>query len=417
MAVMTTFSAMDAALKVQKFLTDVARQSINADVFEANSDRMILANGESGATIPQSIYIKLDASVNDANSVKVPLMQELTAAPGTGLTSPVGTEENITFRYFTMYYNNVFKTVITQRYGIQSRDYLPYLGQKVDGALADLLGTYFKQVDGLYKRQALIETYSDNLTATPVSATAQFHPNWYLPTVAFGSQPTWVYTAATWATTLATAVHGLATDATTAGDVVYFQRLEAYARTVKHIKPVDLGDGTDGYCVVLPTPVATRLKSPAAVTGFTSLGQLFTTAAGFPPEMKLRWPGAIGKIGGLVFVEDARFPTLTVGGSSPNYTLTVNFAPLGLGSDGRDMSSTAFLVGFLLGQGAIYEWTPEPFHWEYNYEEYDRNVGAGLFKGTGYQAPVFIQTTSPQSSTTAQNFGSIALVFSNPSTF
>ena len=411
---MTAYNSIDAAIQVKKFLTDVARQSIPVDVFESNSERMVIT-GDTDAQIPTSIYIKIDASANDAHSVVVPLMEELSGAETTGSTSQIGAEENIGFRSFTMFCNNVSHAIITERYGLAAHDYLPYLGANASAKMADLMGTYFKQVDGRYKRQALLTGFSGNLTAAPVSKVAHWAPNWFVPKIAYGSQPSWDDTLATMTEAIGDAIETRGSSASDSswGDVLYLQQLEDYARTVKCIKPIDFGDGSDGYVVVLPSSTIRRLKDPTATTGVAKLGQLFVDGASFSPEMKMRFPSAIGKVGGLVLVSDPRNPTILRAGSNGSWTLAAAYAPYGRGSDTRSTGTdvNTSLVGSLLGAGALYEWNPEPFHWEYNYEEYDRKVGAGLFKNVGYQIPTFQKTGTADS---AQNFGSIVLPLANP---
>ena len=414
---MTSLATIETTIKVKKFLTDVARQAIPVDVFESNSDRMVVT-GDSDAQIPKSIYIKLDAGIEKGtNTVQVPLMEELSGDETTGTTSQVSREENIGFRSFTMYYNSVSHAIVTGRYGVQANDYIPYIGENASSTMADLMGTYFQQIDGKYKRQALLQCFSGNLTAAPTSLTAHWSPNWYVPRVANGSQPSWDDAKATMTEAIGDAIESRGSSASTSswGDVVFFQQLEDYARTVKCIKPVALGDGTDGYVAIVPSTTILRLKDPSATSGVSKLGQLFVDGASFPPEMLMRFPGALGKIGGIILVSDPRFPTITKAGSDTAWTLTPYFAPTGNAADPRnftkDTTGACSHVGFLLGAGALYEWNPEPFHWEYNYTEYDQQVGAGLFKGVGYQIPTFQKTGTADS---AKNYGSIVFPLAYP---
>jgi len=433
---MTSLATIETTIKVKKFLTTVARQSIPVDVFETNSDRMVIT-GDSDAQIPQSIYIKLDAGIEKGtNTVQVPLMEELSSDETIGTTSQVGREENIGFRSFTMYYNNVSHAIVTGRYGVQANDYIPYIGENASSTMADLMSTFFKQIDGKYKRQALLETYSYNLKAAPTSLTPHLAPNWFVPKVSYANQPTWLDVntggTSTFTGTSKNVIDGNGTglveslaDALTTrdgavgdsswGDVVFFQQLEDYARTQKCIKPVDLGDGTDGYIAIVPSTTILRLKDPTATSGVAKLGQLFVDGASFPPEMRMRFPGALGKIGGIILISDPRFPTITRAGADGSFDLTIAYAPIGKSTDLRDLAKlngpTKSHVGFLLGAGALYEWNPEPFHWEYNYTEYDQQVGAGLFKGVGYQIPIFQKTGTADS---AFNYGSICFPLANP---
>lgn len=52
-------------------------------------------------------------------------------------------------------------------------------------------------------------------------------------------------------------------------------------------------------------------------------------------------------------------------------------------SDPRDLTTAGRQVGFVYGKRALCEWMPEKFHWEWEYEWYDKFFGSGLFLSVG----------------------------------
>jgi hypothetical protein len=58
------------------------------------------------------------------------------------------------------------------------------------------------------------------------------------------------------------------------------------------------------------------------------------------------------------------------------------------------------------------EWMPEDFHWEYDYEMYDKFFGSGIFCGVGIKMPIH-DVTGGDSNTEQQN-SSIVVPFSQP---
>jgi hypothetical protein len=156
------------------------------------------------------------------------------------------------------------------------------------------------------------------------------------------------------------------------------------------------------------------------------MGGVWRDVAYFDKDVKMHFPGLIGQLGGLRIVEDQRYPTLTLGGSASNsdyltdseadYTLTAQYRGMGRADDGssdpRDKSASARQCGFLLGQAALCEWMPEGFHWEWEYEQYDKFFGSGIFCSVGIKQPIFDVTGGD--ATTVQQDGSIVLPFAMP---
>ena len=156
-------------------------------------------------------------------------------------------------------------------------------------------------------------------------------------------------------------------------------------------------------------------------------------ASALPSEVWKKYPNKIGKFNDLLIVEDMRYPTLSLGGSASygqtgtgyrydsdsgiDYTMTAQYRGMGRADDGssdpRDKSSSARQVGFLLCQGAICEWMPEGFHWEWEYEQYDKYYGSGIFCSVGMKQPIFDNSDGidDDDDRTVQQDGSAVLPF------
>jgi hypothetical protein len=81
-------------------------------------------------------------------------------------------------------------------------------------------------------------------------------------------------------------------------------------------------------------------------------------------------------------------------------------------SDPRDKSANARLIGFLLGKAALCEWMPENFHWDWEYEQYDKYFGAGVFCSVGIKSPIYTMTNA--GNVNIQQLSSIILPFAQP---
>jgi hypothetical protein len=96
--------------------------------------------------------------------------------------------------------------------------------------------------------------------------------------------------------------------------------------------------------------------------------------------------------------------------------MTAQYRGMGRADDGssdpRDKTTSARLVGFLLGKACLCEWMPEGFHWEWEYEQYDKYFGSGIFMSVGIKNPMFDLTGGD--ATNVQQDNSIVLPFAYP---
>jgi len=410
---------LDVQLQIELYLTDVQREALPEEIFDKLGADYIYSVGEDAPDLPNAMYLKLDAKADEGRTCKVPLQKELSNPPTLGSTGDQRlNEEDWIMKYFRMEYTDVSHATTNQKYGVEALTKDPY---KIFEYRATAMGKYYKQYYGKMRRQALTENHSENLEQAPHFLTPGWNVHWYVPNVTNWAQPAYHTSYATHTNNIVTALLSAGTGQNAAGTVVYFQRLEEWARTEKFIVPLEFEDGTNGYVVILPSPTARWMKNPT--TGFGTLGALYTDSSKFSPEVKLMFPGLIGQVGGLRFVEDPRYATLTLGGSASGstgagagYSMTAQYRGMGNADDGssdpRDKSANARLLGWLCGKACLCEWQPEGFHWEWEYVQYDKYFGSGVFCSVGIKSPIYTMTgaTSPN----IQQMSSICLPFAQP---
>jgi hypothetical protein len=410
---------LEAQLQIEIYLTDVQTEALPEEIFDRLEADYIYSVGEKAPDLPNSIYLKLDAKADEGRTCKVPLLKELVENPTLGsLGDQRLNEEDWITKYFRMEYTDISHATTNMKYGVEAITKEPY---KIFEYRTKGLGKYFKQYFGKMRRQALLEGHAENLGEAPHFLPDEWSPNWYVPNTTNQQQPAYDTNYVTHTQNIVTALNIQGTGQNAAGTVVYFQRLEEWARTEVFINPIDFEDGGDGYTVLIPTPTARWMKNPTV--GFPTLGPIWRDAQAFSQEIRFMYPGLLGQLGGLRFVEDPRYPTLTPGGSaSPSpgggggFTMTAQYRGMGRADDGssdpRDKTATSRIVGFLLGKAALCEWMPENFHWEWEYEQYDKYFGSGIFMSCGIKQVQFDRTVATNA--TMQQDGSIVLPFAWP---
>ena len=409
---------LDSELQIQIFETDVYQESLPNDIFDSLSGQVNFEQGQKQVSLPEACYLKLTAAADEARTVMIPMIKELSGDPSLGSDADQRKhEEDIITKNFKMQYTDVSHATSNQSYGITARDKIPYgLFEK----RVPLLGSYFKQYFGKMRRQMLLEGQSENLLEAPHNNDPTLNPNWFVPNIDDPDQVPWDSTLSTFENNLVEAMLHAGVGESAAVSVRYLQRLEDWAFAKKFIEPLTFEDGLQGFICVLPLPQVTWLKHPVNAK---ALGQIYRDVTALPKEVAMHYPGMVGDIGRLRIVADMRYPTLTLGGTTSysgggGGTLTPQSRGMGNADDGssdpRDTSAHAREVGFLLGQRFGCEWMPEKFHWEWNFEQYDKYFGSGLFCSVGMKLVTFDRGASSKDEGTLQHNGSIVLPFAKP---
>ncbi len=422
-------ATLDQELIIETYLTDIRREYLPNDIFDTLSSEYINPTGDEPRALPNSIYLKLSAEIDQGRTCKVPMIKELSAPPTIGANGDQRlNEEEFQTKWFKMEYTDLSHATTNQAYGVYARDKAPY---KIFEYRAQGLAKYFKQYFGKMRRQALLELQSENLEDAPLFNAAGFSPNWFFPNRPFSQQPAYCRNKLDWTDRIVATLHASGTGVNACASLNYFTQLERWARDEALITPIEFEDGSDGYIVVLPSPQAAWLLHTIQ-NG--NPGALWRDASNMSGDVIAKYPGFIGQWRSLRFVVDARYPTITLGGSASrgiagynytsdsgvDYTCTAQYRGMGNADDGssdpRDKTAYARQIGFLIGQAALCEWMPEGFHWEWEYEQYDKYFGSGIFCSVGIKQVIFDSTAGIDSDDdgTVQQNGSIVLPFAAP---
>jgi hypothetical protein len=416
---------MQVELLITTQMTELNNERIPNDIFDMMSGT-IDATEKSPSELPSKIYYNVTgAEANAGRYVTLPMVKELSAAPGSlGSNGDLRlNEEDIITKSTTLYYNDLGHGTTNQKYGILARDKFPY---QVFEQRVPLLKRWSQQYFGRMRRQALLERISENLEEAPHYLTAMWSPNWFIPNRSFAQQPAYKMNASNWTDALVDALTSAGTGINACGNIQYFQMLNEWARDEKFIAPLQFENGKTGYYATVPTPTMRWLRH---IVQNGNTGAVLRDLANQQSVDNVKVPNWEIEIAGIRLVDDQRYPTLTVGGtksnshsfasdSYPDYTMTAQYRGQGNADDGssdpRDKTASSRMVGYLLGEGALAEWMPEAWHWEWEYEMYDRFFGSGIFCGVGIQQIIYDVTAASRSNDSVQQFGSIVLPFAQP---
>ena len=369
------------------FETDVWIESLPNDIYDHLSGNVIYDGGKEPPQLPEAMYLKLDAAADEARKVKLPMVKALSGDPQLGSDADQrGNEEDITTKLFETEYTDISHATTNQGYGITARDKIPY---KIFEKRVPLMSNYFKEYFGKMRRQASLEIQSENLLEAPHFNSPGLNPNWFVPNTDDADQPVYNTNYDHFVNHIADVLNAAGTGEEACISVRYEQRLQDWCFATKFLSPLDMPDGQQGFIHVIPLSQYTWLKHPVNAR---TLGPSYRDLHDLPKEGVFAWPGVVGMIDRMLLISDMLYPTVTPGGSasasaSSGHSLTCRYRGMGNADDGssdpRDLTSAGREVGFVYGKRALVEWMPEKFHWEWEYEWYDKFFGSGLFLSVG----------------------------------
>lgn len=360
--------------------------------------------------LPDACIMKV-SSEKGARTQVMPIENPL-AGPGRGGTAEAqqGYERAVTLEYMKMYYNEYSQGITGETWGMNYNDLQVINYYKNE---QPRLSKWFAEDEDKQYHEALLQRYSWVLEKTGTAKVKEYNCNWFIANTEYGSQPTYSNTAVTHAANINNAFEAAAsgTNGVNANiDLDYLISLADYAESQKRINPVMIG-GEKSYIVLLPTPQYNKLLR----VNNGQLGSVWQNVTQLSGEEQ-RFPGVVGRVMNLVICKDPRYPTITCTNSYANDTHVVAYAEPG-NYDARNKSvysatsNVAWDIGFLLGQGAIIDWTVTPLHFEKEETEYGKIYGKAAFCERGIQLGVY--DTDTASNLNIKNFGSIALAFSS----
>lgn len=363
--------------------------------------------------IPDACIMKV-SSEKGARTQTMPMENPL-AGVGRGGTAEAqqGYERTVTLEYQKIYYNEYSQGIMGETWGMNYNDLqvVNYYSNE-----QPRLSKWFAEDEDKQYHEALLQRYSWVLEKTGTALTKAFNPNFYVANTEFGSQPAYNATAATYSTNITTAF--AAADTGTNGvnaniDLDFLLGLSYYAENQKRIRPVTIG-GQDSYLVLLPAPQYHKLLQ----VNNGQLGSVWQNVSALTDEEQ-KFPGIVGRVMNLVICKDPRYPTIACTNSYANDTKTVAYMEPG-NYDLRnksvysETSNAAWDIGFLLGAGAIIDWTVTPLHFEKEETEYGKIYGKAAFAERGIQLGSTFDTDTAGNSNLKQT-GSIALAFTSTS--
>ena len=434
---MQQMNPVDSRLLIESYVLDVFLEQIKDDPYEPLSGEMVIKSPGDKASIPDNAgLIELKAGIiKGSRKFQIALLKEYTKEPGEGADAIApGSEEQDKTKDFIMEFNDCFHVTTDQQYGISKITKAPYGFDKTNQARE---ARYWSQVIGRYQRQMICEGVSSNLTQGPVFARPSIHPNWFFPHTDVGNQPRYRVSQSDFIDHVVWAANAAGNKATGMGSLSsfsldYIQQACQYARTTLKMLPYNI-NGKQKYICFLPSPQVTWAMNP-----YNECGKIFVGMTRVEQGTKIIYPNMLFETEECVFFADDRYPTLTVGGTgsagshSGNGTVgpsfgseggahgSLTFRYCGIGnddegaSDQRDFSDASWQIGMLYGQGFGMKWVAEAPHWEWNFANYDKDVGQGIFQSIGFKRLDW--NSSANTNLSMQNQGSMILPLSVPPT-
>jgi len=372
---------VDTGLLRQAWSNMIYLESLQQEpLFDSSMFKEEIKAGDKPRSLPMNkIVLDVTPTGQNAKANRKVTLQFLRSLEGTGRfgnqETLLGNEEQMRLKYAQFYSNDWAHAVSGESYGIDFRE---LSATQIYDHIRPLLAQWLGELRGYYYRAAILETRSPNLAKSPLSLARPLNPNWYLPGTAAASQPAYSATAATLENNV-----GAALNAATATDTVFNVRrmlsLGDYLQE-KYIKPLMI-NGKECYVLMLhPDEVRYNLDPSRD----DSWAKYWVDAASLSDADKVI-PGTIGMVGGrIICVRDQRCPTLTLSGTSADYTLTPGYLLPGR-NEGRTTGVTAnvhFNANYVLGEHALGHYTSELPHYEEQKDEYGKYYGvayAGAF--------------------------------------
>lgn len=360
---------------------ELHKETLRPDIFSALTTVFDGLKETKQISLPEAAIVMqmLDFPVTGERQGTIGFVNALTQPGGEGdLYVQLGAEETIRTKSQPFTFNEFSHGVSSWGYGIHYHDAKPYgiyTGGEQMPMITKLLGNHAWERFGLYRRQALLQRLSQNLTQSPINQNQTWNPHWYIKGIFDNQQPVYNTNNQTFTNRIATAFIQAGTGINAALDGHYMIALKNRAKQLR-IEPLTLG-GKSRYIFTCPSEQTVWFRSldvPGSGTNWwTSFARMSKT-----DQEALNFLNPIGEWDSIIVVEDERAPTITIGGSSEPFTLTPGYCRYG-NDDERDTSAGARQIGFLLGNGPLLEPYPEKIHHEYDNWNYKRWLGKGYF--------------------------------------
>jgi hypothetical protein len=365
---------IDPALKKLGWDTKLQEESATGDLF---SDNMGIYNDDV-KTVPDAVVMKVTAD-NGVASKTLGMLNRLSGAGLQGDADLRGEEDVQATREVTIYANEWFNGLPTEKYGLSKVGQDPYaIYPKANSQLS----LWAKEMKGKKIRQALCE-FRDSAQTDAAGATtyglglaSRQHPNLIIgaSTTAATAQVTYDSTPGDYDEAI-----GLARAAVTPSvlTIAILNKLEQLVAADMEIEPVSI-NGKPMWIVLVPSRQKANLRAPGTGTLFELLKD-----GDVRGENNRAIRNVLGMYGQLLLVEDMRAPTVTFAGGTGTWTQTYGYKGAGQ-ADGRAAAAAGVMdVAMVLGKGALMDFVVEPIHFETEVQRYGRRIGIGAFQTSG----------------------------------
>ena len=311
-----------------------------------------------------------------------------------GRTAQIGNEVDHDALEMLCYANDFSNAILTETYGVDANEKSFYnFLDKVQPQLS----LWHGEKRGRYKREALLERYSNNLTVAPISKTARWNENIYVVN-AGTNQPTYSTVNAEYEEEIGDAITTAGITSAATLSVAVLNRLRYWAQVTKKLEPMDNGR----YILLVPSRQALPLIDPSSSTSIAGVFKDSTVAEAAMNSYNC-YLGTWGKI--FDIFEDPRAPVADLTGSSGTYGLAAAYKDPGTTDARASTSGTVCDVGFILGKGALIEAEYEPLHFKDEDQNYKKIKGVGAFHGAGWTRRVYDASASPTTTYVQQSSG------------
>lgn len=405
-----TLSQMDVetGLKYELLNRKLQVESTLDSVFEDVGTDVVFTGKK--MALPDACVLRISGGKTEGARTQImPMIHPLVGQAEYGTDSvQEGKERQTTMSYMKIYYNEYSYGVAYEHWGMNYNE-LQALGYYSE--LQPAMSKWYKEDADRQYHEALLEGCGYVLTGAGTNLVKNYNKNFYIPNTEWGDQPTFSTNATDYRTSIDAALEAAATGSYGVNaniDLDYFGALELYASQIKRITPVTIG-GKPSYVMLLPSSQYLVLKRLSD----GKLGDFWAKTYNQSSE-EMNLPGYIGRIGSIVVIEDMRYPTIRC--DYGTHVHNVEYVNPG-NQDSRNKTvydpvlNTSWDVGFLMGAGAIVDWTVTPQHFETAADGYKKRSGKAVFCERGIQTAYW----DTDSAVNQKNFSSITLLFSAPS--
>lgn len=402
---MTVANPSQIAISLRKEYWDnkLVDESLQQDIL---SQLTTVFDGTQDIPIPKDALVLQTAIPDDGSrQVNLGFLHALNQPGGEGdLFVQIGNEEQLRQRSMIAYHNEFSHAVTGFQYGIHYYEARPYgVYDENMSKATQLLGNHAYERMGLYRRQGLLETFSQNLTQSPLFLNQVWNPHFYVKNLFDNQQPAYTPNNATYTQRIAGALATAGVGINAALDAHFLLALSNRAKQLR-IEPL-MFNGKKRYIFTVPSEQKVWFNS----LNISGSGGSWMSQYSAKSSLNIEFDGFWGEWQDIILVEDERAPTLTLGGSAGSYTLTAGYMMPG-NNDQRDTSAGARQVGYLLGKGPLVERYPEKIHHETDDFNYQKWMGKGYFGMIGDTLRRYDNLQNRTANTMQQN-SSIVCVF------